>query len=52
VLRCHRQFPQGSGQIPIQRRDNLVYPKGFADELNHQIVLLENVTITDEEIDL
>ena len=43
-------FPRAQVKYRFKDRDNLVYPKGFADELNHQIALLENVTITDEEI--
>ena len=31
-------------------RDDTVYPKGFAHEVEHQIELLESVVITDEEI--
>ena len=44
-------FPRAQVKYQFTDRDNTVYPKGFADELNRQIALLENVVITDEEID-
>lgn len=44
-------FPRAQVKYQFTDRDNTVYPDGFADELNRQIALLENVVITDEEID-
>ncbi|MCF0204659.1 MAG: nicotinate phosphoribosyltransferase, partial [Muribaculaceae bacterium] len=43
-------YPRAQVKYTFCDRDNLVYPKGFGDELRHQIELLENVVITDEEI--
>ncbi len=43
-------FPRTRVKYTFNDRDNTVYPPGFADELRHQIELLENVVITDEEI--
>ncbi len=44
-------FPRAQVKYTFTDRDHTVYPKGFADELMKQIILLENVIITDEEID-
>lgn len=44
-------FPRTHVRYLFNDRDNTVYPPGFADELMHQIRLLENVVITDEEVD-
>lgn len=44
-------FPRAQVKYSFTDRDNTVYPVGFADELMKQIVLLEGVVITDEEID-
>ena len=44
-------FPRAQVKYQFNDRDNTVYPAGFADELNRQIALLENVVITDEEIE-
>ncbi len=43
-------YPRTRVKYRFNDRDNTVYPKGFADELRHQIELLENVVITDDEI--
>ena len=43
-------FPRARVKYSFTNRDNTVYPDGFAGELEKQIALLENVTITDEEI--
>ena len=43
-------YPRAQVKYTFCDRDNLVYPKGFGEELRHQIELLENVVITDEEI--
>lgn len=43
-------FPRAQVKYQFVDRNDMVYPAGFADELNRQITLLENVTITDEEI--
>lgn len=44
-------FPRAQVKYSFTDRDNTVYPAGFADELMRQISLLEQVVITDEEID-
>ena len=44
-------FPRAQVKYSFTDRDNTVYPPGFARELMNQIILLENVIITDEEID-
>jgi len=46
-----QNFPRTQVRYRFTDRDNTVYPPGFAEELMHQIELLEAVTITDEEID-
>lgn len=43
-------FPRAQVRYQFTDRNNTVYPKGFAEELTHQIRLLESVVITDEEI--
>lgn len=43
-------FPRAQVKYQFVDRNDTVYPAGFADELNHQIALLENIIITDEEI--
>lgn len=43
-------FPRAVVKYTFVDRDNVVYPIGFADEVNKQIKLLENLVITDEEI--
>ncbi len=44
-------FPRAQVKYSFTDRDNTIYPVGFADRLKEQIVLLEQVVITDEEID-
>ena len=44
-------FPRAQVKYSFTDRDNTVYPSGFADELMKQIIMLESVIITDEEID-
>ena len=44
-------FPRAQLKYKFVDRNDTVYPTGFADELKRQIALLENVTITDKEID-
>lgn len=44
-------FPRAQVKYRFTDRDNTVYPAGFAEALREQIVMLENVTVTDEEID-
>ena len=44
-------FPRAQVEYQFVDRNDTVYPTGFADELKRQIALLENVTITDKEID-
>ena len=43
-------YPRTQVKYKFIDRGNIVYPAGFADELRKQIVMLENVVITDEEI--
>ena len=43
-------YPRTQVKYKFIDRDNTVYPTGFADEVMHQIELLENLVITDEEI--
>ena len=43
-------YPRAQVKYQFVDRNDTVYPEGFADELNRQIALLENVVITDEEI--
>ena len=43
-------FPRAQVKYHFVDRNDTVYPTGFADELNRQIILLEQVTITEEEI--
>lgn len=44
-------YPRAQVRYRFYDRDNTVYPKGFADELRQQISYLENVVITDREVD-
>lgn len=43
-------YPRAMVKYSFVDRDNLVYPEGFAEELMNQVALLENVVITDEEV--
>ena len=44
-------FPRAQVKYSFTDRDDTVYPAGFADELSRQIAALEDVVITQEEID-
>lgn len=44
-------YPRTQVKYRFIDRDHSVYPPGFAEELRRQVALLENVVITDEEID-
>lgn len=44
-------YPRAMVKYRFFDRNDQIYPKGFAEELRHQIALLENLTITDEEIE-
>ena len=44
-------FPRAQVKYTFTDRDNTVYPPGFADELAEQVAALEDVTITDDEVD-
>lgn len=44
-------YPRTQVKYRFIDRNGTVYPPGFADELRRQIELLENVRITDDEID-
>lgn len=43
-------FPRTQVKYRFNDRNNTVYPPGFADELRHQVKMLESVVITDEEV--
>ena len=43
-------YPRAHVRYQFVDRDDMVYPDGFAREVEHQIELLESVVITDEEI--
>lgn len=43
-------YPRAHVRYRFNDRSDTVYPPGFAEELRRQIALLENVTISDEEI--
>lgn len=44
-------FPRAQVKYNFTDRDKTVYPEGFGEELECQIALLENVVITEEEIE-
>ncbi|MDE5688059.1 MAG: nicotinate phosphoribosyltransferase [Paramuribaculum sp.] len=44
-------YPRAQVRYTFTDRDNTVYPPGFAEELRRQIKMLENVVITDEEVE-
>ena len=44
-------FPRAMVKYSFVDRNNTVYPQGFAEELNRQIEALEDVKVTQEEID-
>lgn len=44
-------YPRTQVKYSFFDRNNTVYPPGFADELMHQIGMLEQVVITDEEVE-
>lgn len=46
-----KQFPRAWGRYEFTDRDNAVYPFGFADAVREQIKAMENIRITDEEIE-
>lgn len=43
-------YPRAQVKYVFVDRNETVYPEGFADEVNRQIALLENVVITEEEV--
>ena len=43
-------FPRAQVKYSFTDRNNTVYPDGFAERFMEQIVMLENVVITEEEI--
>ena len=45
-----KNFPRTQVRYCFNDRNNTVYPPGFAEELRHQIKMLESVVITNEEI--
>lgn len=44
-------YPRTQVKYGFTDRSDTIYPPGFADELRRQIALLENVTVTDEEVE-
>lgn len=44
-------YPRAQVRYQFVDRDDTIYPFGFAEEVRHQIELLENIVISDEEID-
>ena len=44
-------FPRAQVKYTFTDRDNTVYPPGFANELTRQIAALEDVVITEDDID-
>lgn len=42
-------FPRAKVKYSFADRNNTVYPDGFAEKLKEQIVMLENLSITDQE---
>ena len=44
-------YPRAQVRYAFVDRNNTVYPEGFAELVKEQIKMLENVVITDEEID-
>jgi len=44
-------YPRTQVKYKFNDRNNTVYPGGFADELRQQIMMLESVVITEEEIE-
>lgn len=44
-------FPRAQVKYSFTDRDNTVYPAGFAEALSEQIAMLEDLKITDDEID-
>lgn len=44
-------YPRAQVKYAFTDRDNTVYPEGFGDKLIEQIQMLENLRITDEEIE-
>lgn len=44
-------FPRTRVKYQFNDRDNTVYPPGFADAVAEQVAMLEQLKITDEEID-
>lgn len=44
-------YPRTQVKYRFNDRDRTIYPQGFAEELRAQIAMLENLVITDEEID-
>lgn len=45
----HR-FPRASGRYEFVDRNNTVYPPGFAEKVKEQLALMENIAISDREI--
>ncbi|MDE6272817.1 MAG: nicotinate phosphoribosyltransferase [Muribaculaceae bacterium] len=44
-------FPRTRVKYQFTDRSNRIYPAGFAEEVSNQIAMLENLVITDEEIE-
>ena len=46
-----RQYPRAEVEYSFIDRNNTVYPKGFAELLQEQVNSMQNVVITDEEVE-
>ncbi len=44
------KFPRAYGRYTFFDRNNTVYPQGFAEQLKEQLKLMENLTISPEEV--
>ena len=44
-------FPRAQVKYTFTDRDNTIYPQGFAEALSEQIKMLEEVVITNKEVD-
>ena len=46
-----QKFPRAIGQYNFVDRNNEVYPAGFAEKLVEQFKMIEDLSISDEEVD-
>lgn len=45
-----QKFPRAIGQYTFVDRNNTVYPEGFAEKLKEQFKMIEDLSISDEEV--